>query len=178
MNEKTFIILGMHKSATSLIAGGLNNFGVNMGEKLMGGDEWNKIGYFEDMEFFRLNEEILKAAGGSWYEPPSERKILALKKEFGPKIKKLVEKKSGLWGWKDPRTTLTIKLYLPYLKNPHFICCFRDPKEVARSLSKTQGISTEKALKLAGIYNKRLLKFLKEVYENSGIYYLNSHRSV
>lgn len=161
---KTFVILGMHKSATSLAAGALHKFGVNMGKELMGGDRWNEIGYFEDMEFFRLNEEILKEAGGSWYNPPSEKAISALKKKFAPKIKKLVKDKSGLWGWKDPRTTLTIKLYLPYLKNPHFICCFREPKEVAKSLNKVQGISVKHALKLAKIYNRRLLNFLNEIY--------------
>src|SRR4030043_1906721 len=90
---KTFVVLGMHKSATSLIAGALHNFKVNMGERLMGWDEFNKVGYFEDLDFYKLNETILKQAGGSWYNPPSEKKILALKKKFAPEIKRLIEKK-------------------------------------------------------------------------------------
>lgn len=129
---KTFVILGMHRSATSLIAGALNNFGVNMGEKLLGG-------------------------------------------RGDPKIKSLIERKKGLWGWKDPRTTLTIKLYLPYLKNPHFICCFREPIEVAKSLYRRQKMPIKKGLKLAKIYNKRLLKFLREIYENPRLYHSHAH---
>jgi len=152
---KTFIVLGMHRSATSLVAGALHNFGVNMGKELMS---------FEDIDFFRLNEEILKEAGGSWQNPPPEKKILALAKKFAPKIKKLVENKSGLWDFKDPRTILTIKLYLPYLKNPHFICCFGEPLEIARSLYKRQKMPIKKGLKLAEIYNKRLLNFLNEIH--------------
>lgn len=174
---KTFVILGMHRSATSLIAGALNNFGVNMGEKLLGGrgDPKKRIPHFEDLEFLRLNEEILFQAGGSWDNPPPERKILALKEKFAPKIKSLIERKKGLWGWKDPRTTLTIKLYLPYLKNPHFICCFREPIEVAKSLYRRQKMPIKKGLKLAKIYNKRLLKFLREIYENPRLYHSHAH---
>ena len=174
---KTFIVLGMHRSATSLVAGGLHNFGVDMGKKLLGGPDSN-YNELEDMDFLRLNWKILKEAGGSWDNPPSEKKILALKEKFAPEIKKLVENKSGLWGWKDPRTTLTIKLYLPYLKNPHFICCFRDPLEVAKSLYKRQKMPIEKGLKLAGIYNQRLLKFLRELYENPKIYHFNTYCSI
>ncbi|MBA7709205.1 hypothetical protein ES703_118117 [subsurface metagenome] len=104
----------MHGSATSLIAGGLHKFGVNMGKELLGGAGSKiKTPHFENMDFLRLNGRILKTAGGSWDNPPPEKKILALKKRFEPEIKKLVREKSGLWGWKDSRTTLTIKLYLP-----------------------------------------------------------------
>lgn len=161
---KTFIVLGMHRSATSLVAGALRNFGVDMGKELLGGKNSKISPHFEDMDFLRLNEQILRAAGGSWDNPPSEKKILSLKEKFASEIKSLIENKTGLWGWKDPRTTLTIKLYLPYLKNPHFICCFREPLEVAKSLYRRQKMPIKKGLKLAKIYNKRLLGFLKEIY--------------
>lgn len=161
---KAFIVLGMHRSATSLVAGALRNFGVDMGKELLGGSTSKISPHFEDMDFLRLNEQILHTAGGSWRNPPSEKRILALRKKFAPEIKKLVEGKSGLWGWKDPRTTLTIKLYLPYLKNPHFICCFRNPLEVAKSLYRRQKMPIKEGLKLAKIYNKRLLGFLNYYY--------------
>lgn len=156
---KTFIVLGMHGSATSLVAGSLHKFGVNMGKELLGGGNSKTSPHYEDISFLKLNEKILMAAGGFWDNPPPEKKILALKDKFAPEIKYLVKNKSGLWGWKDPRTTLTIKLYLPYLKNPHFICCFRDPLEVAKSLYRRQRMPIKEGLKLAEIYNKRLLDF-------------------
>ena len=71
----------------------------------------------------------------------------------------------GFYGWKDPRTTLTIRLYLPYLENPHFISCFREPDEVAKSLVAVGGFTLESAKKLTKIYNQRLLKFLTEFTE-------------
>ncbi len=173
---KTFVILGMHRSATSLIAGALKDFGVDLGRQLLGvnyffKDDDSKISaHFENIDFLKLNEEILTTAGGSWSNPPSEKNILALKEKFAPRIKKLVKEKSGLWGWKDPRTTLTIKLYLPYLKNPHFICCFREPLEVARSLYRRQKMPVKEGLKLAETYNKRLLDFLNSSYATKNSY--------
>jgi len=107
-------------------------------------------------------------AGGSWHNPPSEESILDLQHEpqITDRIEKLLRAKFSnklYTGWKDPRTTLTIKLFLPYLENPHFIACFRDPNEVAKSLALVHySLNTQQCLKIAKLYNQRLLKFLAE----------------
>lgn len=158
---KTFVVLGMHRSATSLVAGGLKKFGIDMGGNLYMGNPSNPKGHWENRGFLGLNKKILRQAGGGWANPPSREKILALKNKFAPEINRLVKhSEAPLWGWKDPRTTLTIELYLPYLKNPHFICCFRNPLEVAKSLQLRNRFPIEKGLKLARIYNERLLEFI------------------
>lgn len=162
--NKVFIVLGMHRSATSLIAGGLKKMNIDMGKKLLGKDKSNPFGHFEDKGFMELNKKILNQAGGSWDNPPSEADIIEAGNEFLKEIKKLTNKK-GLWGWKDPRTTLTIKCYLPYLENPHFICCFREPLEIAKSLQKREGWPINKGIKLTKEYNNRLLQFLREGVE-------------
>lgn len=163
--SKAFIVLGMHRSATSLISGGLHNFGTCMGEHMLGADSANIEGYFEDTDFQRLNNRILSMAGGRWDSPPNEEDILKLRDDFEPEIKQLIRRKERkLWGWKDPRTTLTIRLFLPFLKNPHFIACFRKPHSVAQSLQKRDGFSIEKGLRIARIYNNRLTTFLKDYF--------------
>ena len=163
---KTFIVLGMHRSATSLIAKGLVESGVYMGDQLLGAHSSNSYGHYEDVDFIALNDEMLKKAGGSWNNPPLESEILKLHdvKINGITIQDFIvqKQKEPFWGWKDPRTVLTIKLFLPYLENPHFITCFRDPREVARSLAKRDLMTRNKALVLAKIYNDRLLRFLNE----------------
>jgi hypothetical protein len=162
---KTIVVLGMHRSATSLVAGGLHHFGVPIGDQLVPADSSNPKGHWEDTDFRRLNDEILKSAGGSWSNPPLEISIMAQQKVFEPKIKALIKRKQKeIWGWKDPRTTLTIKLFSPHLPNPHFVCCFRDPIEVAKSLQKRNRFSIEKGLELAETYNNRLINFLREQY--------------
>ena len=163
MTQKTFIVLGMHRSATSLVGMGLAKSNVHIGETLLAPTEHNPYGHWEDVDFVRANNEILRAAGGSWDNPPPEEAIIAVGKRNAHQIAKFIMKKSHgkeLWGWKDPRTTLTIRCYLPYLENPHFIACFREPMEVAKSLQRREGGEIEKWLELAGIYNDRLLEFL------------------
>jgi hypothetical protein len=166
---KTIVVLGMHRSATSLMAKGLNDAGVNMGEHLLGKHESNPWGHFEDIEIMQLNEAILKAAGGSWDRPPSEEQILAQRQAFDERIHALVKANDAnvdpdypLWGWKDPRTTLTIKLYLPHLTNPYFFFCFTHPAKVGISLHERDGTDIEWGTALAREYNRRLLNFIEE----------------
>ena len=71
MKNKTFIVLGMHRSATSLLARGLHMSDIVMGERLLGKSESNKYGHWEDVDFVELNESILHSAGGTWDNPPS-----------------------------------------------------------------------------------------------------------
>lgn len=153
----------MHRSASSLIAKAMANE-IDMGAVYRPIDD-QPAGNWENMEFVMLNEAILSAAGGTWHQPPTREAIL----NVSPKLKKacrvLVEKfnaKGQLWGWKDPRTCLTIELYEPYLIKPHYIAPFRNPSEVAYSLQKRNGFTIDKGKRLARIYNGRILEFLSE----------------
>jgi len=152
----------MHRSATSLTAKALNNE-IYMGDNLMGSARSNPKGHFEEMSFVKLNDWILKQAGGSWDNPPSEKAIMEV--ECDDKIKMLISlHEKELWGWKDPRTSLTIRKYLPFLENPHFICNFRNPKDVAISLKMRDGMELSKGIALAKEYNSRVIKFLEEYH--------------
>ena len=159
---KTFVVLGMHRSATSLIARGLLNSGVFIGETLIGASTDNTYGHFEDIDFVRFNDKLLAAAGGSWDKPPLEIDILNLREEYDNEIRDMIKSKERkpFWGWKDPRTTLTIDLYLPHLTNPHVIACYRNPFSVGKSLELRGDMSSEAGHKLANEYNRRLNRFL------------------
>lgn len=170
---KTFVVLGMHRSATSLVAMGLHRANVHIGENLLGADWSNPLGHWENKAFKTLNEEILQAAGGSWQSPPSEKEILKVYPRFRAQIRAAIHKheRAPMWGWKDPRTTLTIKLYLPHLVNLHIVSIFRDPVEVATSLKRRNNIGIKQGMALAKEYNTRLIKFLSEYYGTNGIAY-------
>ena len=58
--SKTIVILGMHKSGTSMVAGVLEKLGANMGKELLGPHWSNPLGHFENVKFVNLNERILK----------------------------------------------------------------------------------------------------------------------
>lgn len=159
---KTFVVLGMHRSATSLQAMGLARSGVHMGDNLLGPMESNPYGHWEDVDFIYFNDFILNKAGGSWNNPPPRENIISLSDELDEQIEKFInaKKREPLWGWKDPRTCLTIELFHKYLDNPHYVTVFREPIEVAKSLKERDNMPIEKGLELANIYNERIIDFL------------------
>jgi len=162
---KTIVVLGMHRSATSLVAKGLHHE-IDMGPDLwVGENPTQPHGHYESRSFVSMNDRILKLAGGHWQRPPPEQHILAVGEDIRDEIKELVEaagKGKEIWGWKDPRTTLTIKCYLPFLENPHFVPVFRDPKEVVKSLVRRNGNKPAYWVRVVREYNYRLLSFLSE----------------
>ncbi|MFX0186842.1 MAG: sulfotransferase family protein [Candidatus Hodarchaeota archaeon] len=162
---KTVIVLGMHRSGTSMISGVLSILGLNIGDIIKGRYEYNPFGYFEDQNFLKLNNEILKSAGGHPFDPPDEKSILIQAEKFKEEIEKILKNKPELWGWKDPRTSLTIELYLPYLTNAYFIVCHRKPEEVAESLYRKYKMDFEKSLKIKKIYDLRIENFFSKFPE-------------
>jgi len=162
MEPKTAIILGMHRSATSLVAKGLSQV-IEMGPN---GRQFNDQpdGNYENLNFVRLNEKILEAAGGSWDDPPTEKAIINTSRKLKKEAKDLVwayNSKFDFWGWKDPRTCLTYPIFKPYLRNQIIITVFRDPLQVAESLKQRNGFSIENGLRLARIYNERIMEIIK-----------------
>lgn len=168
--NKVYIVLGMHKSGTSFLAKALKEQGVNMGHELLGADKVNTEGHFEDVRFLELNEKILREAGGSWDNPPSPKTIHAAAENYKDELERLIKGDNGkLWGWKEPRTNLTIEEYLPYFDTEddvYLIAVFRKPKKVAMSLqnrAKKYGSAFpyEKGIALVTSYNERLLAAIK-----------------
>jgi len=159
---KTIIIVGMHRSGTSLVAGLCHIVGICMGFRFLKSDRFNPKGYFEDAEFVRFHIELLEAAGGSWSQIPSFHLLQDCFQRQIQKAKKLVESRSqrDLWGWKDPRTSLFLELWIPLVKNPHVIVCWRNPLDVARSLESRDKFDLKKSLHLCYIYSEKILTAL------------------
>lgn len=151
--DKTYVVLGVPHSATSFTTKALKDQGINF--------KVNTRDVYQDIEFVILNERILSKAGGSWYNPPSEEKILAV--EYDINIKRYIEsRKDKFWGCKDPRASLTIKKYLPHLDGDvYLICCFRKPEKVIESYkNEKHGEKVDK--KLVDHYNKSIISAIKE----------------
>lgn len=159
----TVIVIGMHRSGTSMIAGILYHLGVFMGENLMVGDmPQQPHGYYEDREIISLNERLLTACKGSWdYPPPSIS--LPDDHELIEEMERLIESrervgKGKFWGWKDPRTVLTLPLYLPRLTGDvKIICMKRNRDQVIESLHKREKNRTrEWAEEIHDIYMRHI----------------------
>ena len=155
--RRTYVILGMHRSGTSFLSRCLQLGGVDIGHTLI-------RGHYENADFVHLNDKILQLAGGSWDNPPDEGKIKIVEDKLSNEIINVINKnKKDMWGWKDPRTSLTIRGYLPHLsEDVYIIAIFRNPSLVAESLRRRNGFSIEKGVKLAKEHNARIIKVLKE----------------
>ena len=143
METKTIVVLSMHRTGSSLVANLLHNaLDVKMGTKFLGKGPWNRQGVWEDIAFVSMNRRLMHAAGADkqtgWKHPPARDKILFLANSIPWKqgIKCLVQSHSGLWGWKDPRTCLTIELYHEWLENPYYVVTKRNREDTIRSLEK------------------------------------------
>jgi hypothetical protein len=152
--NKTFVILGCHRSASSLVAKALHEAGVHMGDDLLSELPDNPEGHFEDMDFLKKNVELL--GGNVWNDV--DRKLQ------DADTSELVRLKNTrpLWGWKDPRTVLTIEKYYEHLDDPIIVGLFRKPELVAKSMAKRGDISEDDALALAKAYNKKIIDFLSK----------------
>ena len=152
--NKTFVILGCHRSASSLVAKALHEAGVHMGDELLSGLPDNPEGHFEDMDFLKKNVELL--GGNIWNDvnrelTDADTSALIAAKNVHP-----------LWGWKDPRTVLTIEKYYVHLDDPIIIGLFRKPELVAKSMARRGDISEQDALALAKAYNRKIIDFLSK----------------
>ena len=69
---RNVVILGMHRSGTSMVAEALASAGVYVGEPqdLLLGKEDNPHGFWEREDVVALDDAILADAGAAWYRPP------------------------------------------------------------------------------------------------------------
>jgi len=161
-SNKVYIILGTGRSGTSFIADSLAKNGVDMGSK--SGDRY--LYHCENQDFKALNRAILKKAGGTFFKPPSRNKILNASKHFKKEITSLIASYEGpFWGFKDPRSTITIEAFLPYIKGDvYFICCLRDLDHTTKSFMKSEKLSESEARKLIRTYTLRLMETIEHIF--------------
>lgn len=135
-----YIVLGMHKSGTTLVSKILHESGINMGyfNPDISYDEGNK---YERMETLITNISLLNIK----YKEPSIFISTALKSESGISkllisyIQRLVKDLNIQfvdWGFKDPRTCLTYRIWEKYIPDHKLIIVVRSPLEITKHYSK------------------------------------------
>lgn len=162
---KVVLVAGMHRSATSLVAKGLHDAGCSMGRDMIDASKSNPQGHYECRRAVTLNDQILKASGGTWRRPPASVLPETLKDQVSSYVKDRSDR--GLWGVKDPRICLTWPVWLPILRefDLHVIRVNRNPVEVARSLNKRDGIPLDRGVELAERYNTGIDELMENLWE-------------
>jgi GT2 family glycosyltransferase len=156
-------IVGMHRSGTSMVAELLHEAGLFLGsvEDVLGAAPENPAGFWENARFIDLNEKLLNVLGGDWDLPPENPDWNGGDLgELRMEAQGLVNEFAGHepWGWKDPRTSLTLPFWLDVVPELQVVICLRNPLEVALSLHERNYLSYGNALNLWKTYNERALQ--------------------
>ena len=66
-SKRVFVVAGMHRAGTSVVARGLQALGIDLGEQLMPANpQMNARGFFEDLDIVRIDDAVLRALGADW----------------------------------------------------------------------------------------------------------------
>ena len=152
-------VLGMHRSGTSCLTGSLQEAGVDLGNC----HTWNPHnlkGNRENQDVVDLNDDVLAVNNASW-DAPSSR--VRWSDAHYSRARALIEQHaaSPCFGFKDPRTLLTLDGWLTAFPDLSFIGIFRDPINVAQSLHNRSGMPLEQGLSLWYQYNRRLWSYYR-----------------
>lgn len=144
--SRAVIVLGFHRSGTSMTTRLLSMLGVDLGpeEEMLPAGPGNVHGYWELEWMNELNDEILEALGASALDPPGN----GVDWRWSPRLDELrvearerLDRSFGsapLWGFKDPRTCLTLPFWRELLAERgarvSFVVCVRSPAESVRSM--------------------------------------------
>ncbi len=157
------VILGMHRSGTSALAGALHAMGAFVGEPdAMTGKNWeNPLGFFERRDTRVICDAILHGNHADWWKVANfdaDRVPYtfahARQAEFSAVISRLDEGagKNGVWALKEPRFCVLFPILRRALVNPHVVIMTRNPLEVAKSLRRRNGFTMDAGLALWEAY--------------------------
>ena len=153
--KKILLILGMHRSGTSVLAGTCRLLGADLGDRMMAAGSDNVMGFWEHDDIVRIHDELLERLGYAWddvralpekwwvYEiirPQRQALLEILKRDFSG---------AGLACIKDPRLCRLLPLWQDILNELGWKACYliatREPAEIIASLKARNGFPEEKS---------------------------------
>jgi len=154
------LVLGMHRSGTSLCSHLLSALGVDMADTIPGPGATsprleNPRGHWERWEIVEFHGRILRlfnrdyfgrfhdfALPVAWWADPS---VVQIRREIVAFLEKRMG--NGYFGFKDPRTVRLMPVWHQILNElklvPRVVLCLRNPAQVARSLHARDGLDPE-----------------------------------
>ncbi|MCE2838660.1 MAG: sulfotransferase family protein, partial [Cyanobium sp. 49614_E6] len=156
-DSRSLVVLGMHRSGTSVLISCLGRAGVHLGAVLDQPHPLHGRGVHEPAALVLMHDDLLAHHGGSWHNPPAVGEWPPLHRAVRDLF---IESRHGrpLWGFKDPRLLLCLEGWRQALPNLEPVGVFRHPAAVARSLLERDGMGLDKGVALWSHYNQRLLE--------------------
>jgi hypothetical protein len=142
--RRAVIVLGMHRSGTSAVAGTAVRLGLAPPRRMLPPSPDNPAGFYEPVSVSALNDLLLNAVGCSWHDCLS----LDLDQFHDEAVAQAFDMTAGIvreeygdapaFVLKDPRLCLTLPVWLPALRaagaEVAVLLVIRHPVEVMRSL--------------------------------------------
>lgn len=156
------VVLGMHRSGTSVVAGVLHELGLSLSipEDVLPAQSYNLSGLWESAALQTLNNQVMALCGGTWAYPPELDgawadsdmmcQLMRQAREIFPRVYP-----STQWVWKDPRTCITLPFWLRAIPTkPAAVIVIRNPLDVASSLQTRDGYGKAHSLALWERYTR------------------------
>jgi hypothetical protein len=149
------LIVGAHRSGTTATARALELLGLQIGQHL--------DSHREPYGLQRLHEDYLRRGGATWYEPRPFLDLIStaeglrdcrdylcknlrenFAKTFGYRNNfkglwlQMRLKRGAPWGWKEPRTTLFLPVWLDIFRDARVLHVTRDPAAAAASIQRRE----------------------------------------
>jgi hypothetical protein len=165
IEKHVLMVIGMHRSGTSSIAGLLHEAGFQLPSDNVTGRTDNPE-HNESLVLTQLNERILAGLGGRWSDPPPVElagDVAALRARWE---KKSAQHFASVFPgdmpavWKDPRLCLLLDYWGAVLAAPAVVYVWRSPADVASSLAARNGMSLALGVALWESYVRRSLQSL------------------
>ncbi|WP_170314610.1 sulfotransferase [Aquibium carbonis] len=126
------VVLGMHKSGTTLVSEILHHSGIRMVED-DSAETYDLGNHFEREDTNRLNKRLLDCGEAPSIRVVDRLDLAGVTPDLRVAAQALVEAagaRDPAWGFKDPRTCLTYDFWKAVLPEHRLVCVFRDVREV------------------------------------------------
>ncbi len=124
------VVLGMHKSGTTLVSQVLHHSGIPMDDGIDEDITYDKGNKYERQSVLRVNQGLLAEIDpwDFWEKSPTEMDPDEI---YRPRIKEIIrEQGDSDWGFKDPRCAITYPLWNEELPEHKIIFIYREMSEV------------------------------------------------
>jgi hypothetical protein len=179
------LVLGSGRSGTSLLAGLFHESNYFSGENLWPPTVSNQLGYFEDVEINRINEDLLNKVA-PWRPPGIVGALWPVHRDRPRYTQRwlsvlppgtVIESDSVLdariaqqtscrpYLFKDPRFCYTLPAWAPHLASDTlFLCVFREPQRTVESIIRI--IQDERYLRDLRLDEKGAYRYWETAYKN------------
>lgn len=165
------IVVGMHRSGTSLCSNVLSTLGLDMSDDVQVAPS-NERGHWERPEIVAFHDRILRAFNRDWFDDrhalglPPHWWTLPLVRGIRDEMVQWLRGRERIrhFGFKDPRTARLLPLWdgicCELSLSPRYVFCVRDPAQVARSLAARDGMATRHGEYRWMVYNSHAVQAL------------------